>query len=256
MSDDSLTAEQRIQESQYEFPYHYVPEFGSESFSQTRHWWWGFRYCAGLEVVFDALSDLDFESLLDVGCGDGRFLREVNRQYPAAGLLGIDYSERAVDVASALNPDIEYRCLDITDDERLASESYDVATLIEVLEHIPPDDLPSFLDGVVDALGAHGSLVVTVPHENKPTQEKHFQHFSGRELERLLEPHFDRVEMIPFDQIGSLGLRVARKLLGGRGNHVVVTNDTLNQMFYSYYLDNYLYTTEEHCGRIAAVCRR
>ncbi len=48
-------------------------------FSQLRHWSWGYRYLGRLQVVFDLLDGLEFDSLLDVGCGDGRFLREARQ---------------------------------------------------------------------------------------------------------------------------------------------------------------------------------
>ncbi|WEL16675.1 SAM-dependent methyltransferase [Halorhabdus sp. SVX81] len=190
---------------------------------------------------------------MDVGCGDGRFLRELGSEYPDVTATGIDYSKRAIDMAKALNPGLDFRCVDLRSDE--VNMSYNVVTLIEVLEHIPPDDIDSFLDAITDIQDPTGRTIITVPHENKPVQDKHFQHFSGAGLRDLLTPHFERIDLVPFDDIESRGLKLARKLIGGRGSNVVVTNDWINQRFFDLYLDRYLYVPEAKCGRIAAVCQ-
>lgn len=253
MSDGSQNKEQGIQQDQYEFPYHYIPWRGEGKFSQTRHWWWGFRYLGGLEVVFDQLEDIQFSSLVDVGCGDGRFLRELIAEYPDVTATGIDYSEHAIDLANSLNPALDFRCVDLRSQE--LDSTYDVVTLIEVLEHIPPDDIDSFLATVTDTLTPQGRAVITVPHENKPVQDKHFQHFSGAELRDIVNPYFESIDLVPFDDINAIGLKLARKFIGGRGDNVVVTNDWVNQRFFTLYLNRYLYASEANCGRIAAVCR-
>jgi ubiquinone/menaquinone biosynthesis C-methylase UbiE len=57
-----------------------------------------------LQVVFDILDREGFDSLLDVGCGDGRFLRETDQRYGNKKILGIDYSETAISLAKRMNP--------------------------------------------------------------------------------------------------------------------------------------------------------
>jgi 2-polyprenyl-3-methyl-5-hydroxy-6-metoxy-1,4-benzoquinol methylase len=261
MSDDTgraggedRTVEQRIQDDQYEFPYHYIPTHGDGQFSQTRHWSWGFRYLGGMRVVLDQLADISFDSLIDIGCGDGRFLSEVAGRHPDTDLLGVDYSQRAIDMASAMNPDLEYRCEDIT--ERAASEQYDVATLVEVLEHIPPTELEGFVDAVAERVRLGGTIVVTAPHENKPVTDKYFQHFGRDDFRAALDGPFTDLQFIPFDDVYSLGLRLLTTLLGDRGNNFLITNSRARSWFYELYLKRYLYTDWECCGRVAAVGRR
>jgi len=252
---DELDRKQQRQEEQYEYPYHYVPTV-DEGFSQTQHWSWGYRYLGGIQVVLNELDDLAFDSLIDIGCGDGRFLREVNRmpKYADKRLLGIDYSSNAVDIANAMNPDIEYRALNILEDD--IGETFDVATLIEVLEHIDPAELPKFVDEVTRLITGGGTMVLTVPHENKSLNEKHYQHFSRDDLAELLEERFQSVQYIPFDEDSKL-LTVVHLLLGGSGKNVVVTNERLNEWFFRIYLRRYLYAPDEsYCNRIAAVCTK
>jgi SAM-dependent methyltransferase len=252
-NDLDLDTEQEIQEEQYEFPYHYIPEIDTGGdFSQTRQWSWGYRYLGGMRVVFDQLKQFDFDSLADIGCGDGRFLLEVRKRYPEVDLLGIDYSERAIDMANAMNPGIKYESQDII--ENSVNEQFEVVTLIEVLEHIPPNKLSEFIESIVEILDGGGILILTVPHNNKPVQDKHYQHFSQKELFNLFERHFDNLDFIPFDKQSRILYRL-QKLLGGRGSHYVITNSTIKSSFWRLYTSCYLYTSESKCSRIAMVAK-
>lgn len=251
--DEEPRREDRLQENQYAFPYHYIPELGECHFSQTQHWAWGYRYMGGVKVVMDTLSSVSFESLVDVGCGDGRFLRELHRQDPDKDVLGIDYSARAIRMANAMNPEIPYECCEISNNP--PDRRFDVATLIEVLEHIPPDKVPEFLYSVSGMLYPGGYLILTVPHTNSSLQPKHFQHFDEALLRKYLSPHFEDLSFLHFDERSRI-LGLLQRLLGGAGKHFVVTNSVVNHLFFKVYRRYFLYSADEStCGRIAAVAR-
>ena len=86
------------------------------------------NYILGLNIVLSNLKGYQFSSLLDIGCGDGRFLREVNDNIPGIMLKGVDYSKSAINLACALNPSIDYVCLDITNES--LGQRYVICTLI------------------------------------------------------------------------------------------------------------------------------
>jgi SAM-dependent methyltransferase len=90
-----MDQKQLKQEHQYGFPYHHISSFENGHFSQTRNRPRGYKYIAYLEVVFDFIKDKDFTSLLDIGCGDGKFLYEARKKFPDVALAGNDYSEYA-----------------------------------------------------------------------------------------------------------------------------------------------------------------
>ena len=117
MSKNPKNKPQIIQEDEYSFPYHYIPEISDKGFSQIKHWSWGYRYLGGLRVVIDQLNKISFNSLLDIGCGEGRFLREVSQHYPEKTFVGLDYSTKAINLAKAFNPQLDYRCLNILKEE-------------------------------------------------------------------------------------------------------------------------------------------
>ena len=177
--------------------------------------------------------------------------------FPGTRLLGVDASTRAVRLAQALNPEIEYRVLDIVRDGSI--EKFEAATLIEVIEHIPPALLPEFVRATADCMCPDGRLVLTVPHRNKPLITKHYQHFTGEQLRELLAPHFHDLRLIPFD------LRARRtplmwlteRVLGAKGRWWLLTNPRLLYLFYRLYLRRFLYCRDERdCERIAVVATK
>lgn len=250
----TLTPEQKAQEGEYSLPYHYIPSSGG-GFSQTLFWSWGMRYMGGLELVLSELRKLEFSSLLDVGCGDGRFLREVADRFHGKRILGVDYSSSAISLARALNPSIEYTCMDITAGGMHGR--FDVATLIEVLEHIPPANIQQFLAAIARITQPQGKLLLTVPHTNKKPQAKHYQHFSSSLLRDVLSPHFVVEKIVPFDR-NSRTTTLLAKLFGGSGKSFVITHKKLNDALYRRVLRHCLEPQpEDRCGRLLALatCR-
>lgn len=246
---------QRVQESQYSFPYHYIPEQRPGKFSGVRYWSWGYRYLGGIKLVLDLLAKENFTSLADIGCGDGRFLREVARCYSDKQLLGVDVSEQALRFARAFNPGIEFLAVDIT--AATLPRQFDVATLIEVMEHIPPTQLDGFVRAVAKSLHKNGRLLVTVPHLNKPLIKKHYQHFNVKNLLAALDPYFTDFTVIPFDVSESRAapVRIIEGVLGSRGKWLLLMNQRLLYMFYQWYLKRYLYARDEsQCERLAVIC--
>lgn len=253
MNQDDKAA--RIQESQYSFPYHYIPELRPGKFSGIRYWSWSHRYLGGIQLVLDLLAKEDFASLVDVGCGDGRFLREVAQTYAGKRLLGVDISEQAIRFARAFNPGIEFMAQDVT--VSALPHRFDVATLVEVLEHIPPAKLDDFVSAVARCLRKNGRLVATVPHRNKPLIKKHHQHFTAENLLAALNPHFKDFVVIPFDVSPSRAplVYLIDRILGSKGKWLLLANPRLLHLFYAWYIKRYLYARDEsQCERLAVVC--
>lgn len=249
-----MDCHQKIQEEQYSFPYHYLPSFVKGNFSQNQYWSWGYRYLGRLQVVFDLLCKVEFESLIDIGCGDGRFLKEVNTRFSQKRLLGIDYSETAIALAKRMNPDLRYEYKNILSSS--ITEIFDVVTLLEVIEHIPAEKLRDFMSAVSNVLRPGGYLIITTPHTNVRLIPKHFQHFNSTKLKELLRDGFDQLQCIPFDYI-SLFLRVFLRLLGGSGKYFIITQPEFNNAFFRYYMKHCLYGTgEAGCHRIACVAQK
>mgnify|MGYP000736399940 CR=1 FL=1 len=248
-----MDAIKQIQEDEYDFPYHYIPKRVDSSFSWSKYWSWSFQYLGGIDFTLEQLGNIKFDSLIDIGCGDGRFLREVHSRYSNVRAKGIDYSEKAIRYAKAFNPDLDYDVFDITKDS--LGETYDVATLIEVIEHIEPSKLDGFIKSISKMLSSNSYLMITVPHTNKQLSPKHYQHFNSKKLKELLEKDFDIQEIVPFDKKSKL-VKLVLMLIGGKGNWFVLSNEKILGYLYNYYRKKYLKCNESDCLRIAVIAKR
>lgn len=189
------------QEEEYAFPYHYVAQFQDGRFRQHFVDTWGINYALTIEYILSRVRALQPAAIIDIGCGDGRLTRELSLGTAVGSVTGVDFSARAIRLAQAMNadrPEIAFLATDITQPHALGS--FDLGVLMEVFEHIPPADCDAFLAGVRRLLKPGGTLLLTVPHANKPLEYKHFQHFTIDGLRRYLEPGFQIREVMPFEK--------------------------------------------------------
>lgn len=104
-----------------------------------------------------ALRELpSFNSLLDIGCGDGGFLAFLNQYHPTAILEGIDISNRALELAH--NKDIVARLHDVSRES--LPIKYDVITCFEALEHMA--DAESALKNISHSFSRR--LIISIPN--------------------------------------------------------------------------------------------
>ncbi|MBI5568830.1 MAG: methyltransferase [Desulfomonile tiedjei] len=89
------------------------------------------------DILLKILSQLQFETLLEVGCGNGVNLFTVRQAFPGVRLTGTDISGTALDQARRFLPDIPLHQLDATQD--MVPGQYDVVLSLDVLEHIEDD---------------------------------------------------------------------------------------------------------------------
>lgn len=251
---NSKKKEKKIQEEQYEFPYHHIPKLEKGKLEPYRNGTWAYHYFAKIKLVKDQLEKVTFKSLVDIGCGDGRVLKELQRDYPDKELIGIDYSERAIQHAQILNPNLNFISANII--EKDLSLKVDIAIMIAVLEHIDPENVDLFLERTRSLIKKDGILLITVPHENNPLSKKHFQHFTKEKLDNYLEPYFTNMTYIPFN-VKSKVISFLYFLLGGGMNFYLIKIPQLWYLFYQYYIDNYLYANEsDNYYNICCICRK
>jgi SAM-dependent methyltransferase len=252
-STKSLSDRQLLQENEYDYPYHYIPSWDGIHFSQTQSLSWGYEYFSYLYFILEKAEQIGFESLLDLGCGDGRFLKELNQRNSGKQTIGLDYSQRAIAFARIMNPNIEWVCGDVSKSD-LFDFQFDIITLIETLEHIEPSAIANFLQGASQYLKNDGYLLLTVPSNNIKVQAKHYQHFDLDSLKNVLSPFFTVKEVHYLNHKTSRPLRLMQRILYNR--FFILNHQGLLQWLYNYYRQNLLLTDAKNCRRLALVCQK
>lgn len=200
-----------IQDQYYSFPYHYLPTVENKyKFSLHRYLSWGLEYMTYISFITNLIIDYQFVSLIDVGCGDGRLINSLNEKF-SGRLVGIDVSDKAIVLARAFNQTREFICGDIKEVE----EKFQCATLIEVLEHIPDEEIGGFIKEIFQIIDPDGLLVVSVPTLNVPINKKHYRHYDLELLTQNLSPYFKIENHWWLYRTGSAE-KIIKKLLSNR----------------------------------------
>ncbi len=88
-------------------------------------------------IIKDVIRALDFETVLDVGCGQGSLLAELCAEFPHIEPNGVDISASALKLARSRLPAGQFWPLNITQGH--LDRKFDLVVCSEVLEHIPDD---------------------------------------------------------------------------------------------------------------------
>lgn len=185
-----------MQDSQYLFPYHYIPFFDRRgSARRYRTFGWTYEYLCYLKHVTEIINELKPKSILDAGCGDGRLfsLLEVD----VDRCVGVDLSEKAIRFARAFNPKAEFLVKDIKD----IDETFEVVTAIEVIEHIPDDKVMSFIKAMEEKTKPEGHVIISVPTKVVPVLKKHYRHYDIELFNQQLEASGANLSIVSVDYV-------------------------------------------------------
>ena len=145
---------ERIQEVQYEFPYHHLSYEVNGGIFIFKHLFWGLVHLTYIKYVIERISHLEFETLSDIGCGEGRIICELEKKNLSKKFLGVDISTRAISFAKAFSNDSEFLVHDIT--QKPLEDSVDLIVSCEVIEHIEPTKVKSYIDNIHASLKENG----------------------------------------------------------------------------------------------------
>jgi SAM-dependent methyltransferase len=244
-----LSKTQRHQEEQYIFPYHYL-----DLESDFQKLVCSTEYLDLLHIVKNVISPFNKQTILDVGCGDGRLCYEIKKEN--CKISGVDYSERAISFARAFNPEIDFFVQDI---KRLNFPvKFDVVILMETLEHFIPSEIPIVLSNLSNVLREDGKLIITVPSKNMLLNKKHYQHFTAESLAETVNPYFRVIKINGHEKISYhkkifMFLRKIGHLIYPFRNKIFLVKKFFIFMN-NYYKKNLSTGRPEECNGLIAIC--
>ena len=68
-----------MQEKEYSFPYHYIPEIYGDTVIKKKQLSWACEYLSYIKFIASRVVDRNQENCLDVGCGDGRLCNMIRK---------------------------------------------------------------------------------------------------------------------------------------------------------------------------------
>jgi len=91
-------------------------------------------------IISSLISGLEYSSVLDIGCGNGSFLKFIgtNRKKPVSKLAGVDLSEKALAMSKETVPNGSFSALNIENGH--LDDTFDLILCNDVLEHLNNDD--------------------------------------------------------------------------------------------------------------------
>lgn len=151
----------------------------ADSFSSTRQ-----RLQPGVRNLLGSIRDDD--SILDLGCGNGHFLRELSRRGYKQPLLGVDFSLPLLRNAEPI-PGVVFREVDLTQlsmhSEQLSMVGgWSVITMFAALHHVPSNEIRlDILGTVMKLLKPDGKFILS-----------NWQFLNSERLKTRIQP-WDRV---------------------------------------------------------------
>jgi len=105
----------------------------------------------------------DGDEILDVGCGNGRLTQMTNDQFPMTSYMGVDFSEKLIDIAKEKfeNNKIKFAVGNVLNLD-LGERKFDSVFMFAVLNHIPGEELQlRALQNIRKVLKPGGVLTMT-----------------------------------------------------------------------------------------------
>lgn len=126
--------------------------------------------------------------ILDVGCGQGRFLIPLAREHD---IIGIDSSHQQVKQMKSRG----YKVLH-TSEQHLLGKQFDCIIMSHVIEHIPPASIVHFFNNYLSLLKSTGHLLIATPllHQGFYDDYDHIKPYTPKALQILFSDYAQQQE--------------------------------------------------------------
>ena len=128
--------------------------------------------------------------IIDLGCGQGHLLNKLKSLFPTANFLGIDASNKALELSKKNLPEIQTYCLDLNQKKSIPHDLVEwgnILTCTEVLEHL--ETPANALSIAYSLLKPGGKILITVPGGARSEYDLyigHRQHFTISQIQSML----------------------------------------------------------------------
>lgn len=140
-------------------------------YSVQRAWWYA--------------KEIKAQSVLDVGCGNGRLLYGMSFVNPFMDSLGVDFSQTAIDRMKK-DYGVEGKVMDVFDIDKI-ERNFDMVVVNDVLEHVEDEKL--FLEKCLGKLKDDGIFYLSLPNNylGPEDTDEHLRKYTKESTISLLE---------------------------------------------------------------------
>lgn len=185
---------EEMQSREYEKPYHWQFTGISEYIYQKR-----------IDIFKDMIGRR-VNSILDIGCGDGRITSDISDI--AKKTTGIDYDRKALIHARRLTKDksVSYKKANVLDFK--LKQKFDAILFISIIEHLTKDEARKALSRIKKHMGSNSVLILTTPINSfgRKVLEKHKHEYGFREIQDFLGENGFEIVRVTGDFICIKGL--------------------------------------------------
>ncbi len=241
----------KIQEDLYCLPYHHIPHFDNEDVGvRFRIIDWGFEYLCYTRHIREIVQSLSPSSVLEVGCGDGCVIGVLDLGIDRR--VGVDLSERAIRFAKAFHPEVEFLSIDAQE----LKETFDVVLAVAVLEHIPDDQINTFLRTLEKRTNRDGYVIISVPTTVFRVRKKHYRHYDLNLLQKQLEEAEVHLAIANVEYVYKKSLLVKQYCKFTHNHHGFIELRALNRLIWNYVWKRLRKTDENHGKHLVVVLKK
>lgn len=121
----------------------------------------------------------EYETLVDIGCGDGMYTHNIKQNFPELDVHGFDPAGSAIQIAKEKYPSVEFSTINLLDPALpIPDKKYDVGVIRGVLHHLADQQL-----AISNAFKLADNLIIMEPNGNNPilkliekTSKYHIEH--------------------------------------------------------------------------------